>query len=339
MNIITKILSDSDRKSRFKIFKEITTLIVEQKNISNALDFYASNLMYKKDAGNIKNYVPNKTLWKLRSAHNKKELINNLLLNKIDQVRYLNSNDISTAEFLGELNGKRFFDAFQNETFIIDKNSLKSVLRNLLKFNESVFFKPIGTGGGDGILKIDLNNLNEELTKINLDRNYIIEKTLIQHAALSEINSSCINTLRVFTYRKGDEILIPGSFLRMGIGKSHIDNASKGSIFTEYNLNSNKLGSIAYNHFRFGGKSFTEHPDTGFIFKDKPLVYPEKVKELVTQGALLFDAPLLGWDIAYTSEKPKVIEINDDAGVIGMQISMRGVLSNSVFNKVYNPNI
>lgn len=337
MNLIKKILSDTDRKLRLKIFQEILILISQQKNMRKALDFYASNLIYKKDAGDLNNYVPNKTLWRIRSIYNRKEYIDNTLLNKIEQIKYLNVHSIPTANFIGELKSGKFIDIQNNTTQILALNDVKEIATNILKTKESVFFKPVGTSGGDGIVKLNLHNLDEQLLKINLQQDYIIEETLIQHDVLSAINPNCINTLRIFTFRKENQILVPGSFLRMGVGESFMDNTSQGSIFITYDIDSNQLSKVAYNHFRYGGESFFEHPDTNFIFDNRPLVYPDKIKSLVQEAALLFETPLLGWDIAFTPNGPKVIEVNHNPGVIGMQISMRGVLSNPIFKEVYDP--
>lgn len=57
------------------------------------------------------------------------------------------------------------------------------------------------------------------------------------------------------------------------------------------------------------------------------------------EAALLFKTPLLGWDIAFTSDGPKIIEVNYNASVLGKQISEHGILSNPVFKEVYNPKI
>lgn len=339
MRLVKKILNDTDRKSTQAILREISTLCIKQGNIRTALDFYASNLMYKKDAGDINNYVPNNLLWKIRSVYNREEQIDSTLLNKIEQIKFLNTNGIPTANFLGELRHEVYFDNQNVGRPIVDLGGLKKILINLLKTKESLFFKPIGTSGGDGIVKMNFNTLDKNLQKINLEQHYIIEETLLQDQKLSEINPKCINTLRVFTYKKDSRILIPGSFLRMGVGESYMDNTSQGSIFIEYDLESNKLGKVAYNHFRYGGKSFLKHPDTNFVFENRPLSYPEKIIQLLEKAALLFDTPLLGWDIAFTPDGPKVIEVNHNPGVIGMQISMRGVLLNPIFSNVYDPKL
>lgn len=160
--------------------------------------------MYKKDARDIKNYVNYHTLRKIRALYNKLEYIDDKLLNKIAQVKYLNAHNIPTANFIGELKKGTFIDAQHNINEGSDLIHIKEIVKNILYTKTSVFIKQIGTYGEKGVLKVDLNNFDGQLTKINLKQDYIIEETLKQHEALSEINPYCINTLRVNTYRKDD---------------------------------------------------------------------------------------------------------------------------------------
>ena len=53
--------------------------------------------------------------------------------------------------------------------------------------------------------------------------------------AVNKINLNCINSLRVISVRVNDEVYIPSSLLRMGVGTSFLDNASAGGIFVNYN--------------------------------------------------------------------------------------------------------
>src|SRR5699024_299091 len=110
------------------------------------------------------------------------------------------------------------------------------------------------------------------------------------------INPSCINTLRVISVRQNDKIYIANCIFRMGVGNVDIDNASVGGIFVNYDIETNTLDKIAHKFFKYGGTSYLKHPDTGFIFDRAPLPYPEKISEIITKAALLFEMhDILGW--------------------------------------------
>lgn len=58
---IKNIINDTDRKSYIQIAKDLVRLLIKYKNL-NSLGFYATNLMYKKNCGNINDYVPSDKL-------------------------------------------------------------------------------------------------------------------------------------------------------------------------------------------------------------------------------------------------------------------------------------
>ena len=136
----------------------------------------------------------------------------------------------------------------------------------------------------------------------------------------------------LITNRNG-EIKIPSCALRMGVNKSHNDNVSTGGIFTGYYIENNKLGEVALDKW---GTSFYNHPDTHFIFKNQSLPYPNKVILLVTKVAKMFpNTCIIGWDVAYTPEGPVIIEGNTVPCPVGMQIALRGLRNNKIYNDIY----
>lgn len=122
----------------------------------------------------------------------------------------------------------------------------------------------------------------------------------------------------------------------MGVNESHNDNASTGGIFVNYDIEKNKLGEVASKFIGSGGTSFYSHPKTHYIFKDQPLPYPDKVFSLVTKAARVFpDRYIIGWDVAYTPEGPVIIEGNTNPCPVGMQISLRGLRNNKIYDDIY----
>jgi len=291
--------------------------------------------MYKKDAGKINDYIPYRKLMFIINDIFKRNEKDPILSNKIAFSQYLSTHNIPTAKFLGTIRKGIFYDTENNAIPLEDTNRIIAVLSNILTTTSSIFIKQVDSYGGKGIFKVSVTNIEKTLQAVNHNHDYIVEESLIQNNTLSTISPNCINTLRVMTYRNGDSVTIPSTFLRMGIGNAYVDNASAGGIFISYDLDQNKLGKTAYSLYEYGGKSYNRHPDTNFVFENKPLIYPEKVKEIIAKAALLFDRQVVGWDIAYTRNGPVIIEGNENPHIMMIQITCKGILSNALYKSMF----
>src|SRR5690625_1380033 len=172
--------------------------------------------------------------------------------------------------------------------------------------------------------------------KMNLGESYLLEAGLKQHPAINAINPSCINTLRLVTVHEEGEIIIAAGFFRLGVGDTHVDNASSGGIFVPYHVEHNMLAREAYRLLWHGGETFLRHPDTGHQFEGIQLPYPEKVRELVVQAAQLFPKQkIIGWDIAFTPDGPVIVEANANPSAVMNQIAEKGLKSNETYKRLY----
>jgi len=332
--LIRNITKDTDRKSYLRIIAELTYLFLKYRVLKD-LKSYRTCLMYKRDAGKINNYIPYRKLMTIINDYFKRNEKDPTLSNKIAFSEYLRTNNIPTAKFLGTIRKGIYYDIEDNPIPLKDNKNFVTAFSKLLDPFPSIFVKQIDSYGGKGIFKVNSSNIEDLTQKINPEYDYIVEETLTQHLNLSAINPNCINTLRVMTYREGNNVSIPSTFLRMGIGNVHVDNASSGGIFINYDLNHNKLSKTAYTLFEYGGKSYNQHPDTNFIFESQGLIYPERIKDLITKAALLFERQVIGWDIAYTPSGPVIIEGNENPHIMMIQITCKGILSNELYKSMF----
>ena len=319
---------DSDRKSFYVILKELNHL--RKKNFY--LKSYFINLMYKKSSGHIDAYVDERAYYKIIRNYYRPNGKHTILSDKITFQQHMKDNKIAGANFLAVLKeGQLLID----DEIYSDEERIKFELEELLNICGSIFIKPTDGIGGRGILKV---NKGEQISleDLSMDKDYIIEQTLVQAEELNQINPFCINTLRVITVRLGGEVVVPNCFLRVGIGEAYVDNASLGGIFVTYDIDKNKLGSAAYQLFKNGGKSFAKHPTSNFIFKDAPLPFNDEVRSLVVNAAKSFEnIDLIGWDVALTQDGPVIIEGNDNPHIVGMQITSHGLLNSKVYKEVF----
>ena len=328
LSLLYNFALDSDRKSLFSIFKELTYL--KKKRFSKKS--YFTNLMYKKSAGNIDDYVDDKVYFKISDNYYRTDGKHPLLEEKIVFQEHLKLHNIPGTKLLAKLLKGRLF---VGQDVYTTKEKIMNRLKELADEYDSIFIKPTDGSGGRGILKVNKGeNFNFEDLSMSLD--YIVEQTLIQHEALNKVNPHSINTLRVITFKMGEDVLIPNCFLRMSNGKSFLDNACAGGIFVTYDLNSNRLGDTGYQLFKHGAKSFTKHPTSKFEFKDASLPFNEEVIKLVTRAALSYEEiESIGWDVAITETGPVILEGNDKPHIVMTQITARGLLNNEFYKEVF----
>lgn len=328
MSILYNFTFDPDRKNLYTIYKDLSHL----KKKRFAKKSYFTNLMYKKSAGNIDDYVDKKTYDRIKYNYYRLDKKHPVLEEKIIFQKHLQKHNIRGTVVLAELiYGKLLLDGeeYINEEEIISK------LMKLAYLHNSIFIKPTDGQGGAGALKVNKGD------RINIksffdSKKYIVEKTLVQHEELNKVFPHSMNALRVITFRINDKIVIPNCIFRMGTGNSYVDNASSGGIFAAYDIASNKLGSTSYQFFKNGAKSYKKHPVSNFVFKDAPLPFNKETIELVTTAAESFKKiESIGWDIGFTEDGPVIIEGNDKPHIVMMQITSLGLLNNDVYKEVF----
>jgi hypothetical protein len=290
--------------------------------------------MFKKTSGDVYDYIIAANEIIRKKYFPEKDVKKDPIYNKIALIKQLAHHNIPTSHFIGKIENKTFFSA-QKTRAIESKFQLKRVFDTILEDYPSVFVKKADSGNGSNVFKIEEDTKNL-IDNIDPGSDYIIEKTIIQHKALASINPNCINTLKVITFRESDDIYFPNSYLRIGVGRSYLDNAKYGGFFIKYDIDANKLDEVGYTYVNYGGKSFYKHPDTNYVFKDKSLIYSEEIKKILTKAALLFGGPLIGWDIAYSINGPIIIEASLNPNLKKSQITSKGLLSNPIYNKIFS---
>lgn len=330
--LIKGLILDNDRKSIIRIIIDLSKSKPGKKylNYSN----YFQSLMYKKNAGDLNKYFDGEKMHKIILLDNKRGK-HHILENKINFSKLLSANSVPVAKYLGEIkNGVLDVENFKPVSLQKNKD-VNAIIKSLIDKENIIFIKQVDASGGNGIFKYD-NKTIVDLTKIDFTKNYIIEKGIIQHSLLNKINATSLNTLRVMTYNEGGVIRIPSCFLRIGRENSFVDNAAAGGVFIHYDLMNNSLGKLAYTHAGSGGLTYKRHPDSNFIFDSAKLPYSEKVQKLVIQAAKLFpELDLIGWDIGYTEDGPVLVEGNSNPSLLMMQITLKGLATNNIYNKIY----
>lgn len=193
-------------------------------------------------------------------------------------------------------------------------------LDELLKCEMDAFAKPSDGECGHGAfsLLITKNEVfkNREKTdpdkmkKILLSANYIIQERIKQHAQISALCSSTLNTIRIQTVKAKDGSIIPfGPILRIGREGGIVDNWAQGGIL----VGINKDGLLMKQGFfkpQYGSIT-TEHPDSKIRFENYQIpFFKEVVTSVVKLHEYLYRVHSIGWDVAITEKGPLFIEGN-----------------------------
>ncbi|PLK42247.1 sugar-transfer associated ATP-grasp domain-containing protein [Emticicia sp. TH156] len=327
-------LLDSDRKPIFAMLKDIRAL-KSQYNY-NRISHYFTCLMYKKNSGKVNDYLSREELVTIPEKFHLHNGYHSVLSNKIAFRMYLQKKGLPIVKFLGEIKHNTIISDSGELIPLTDKLSVQSVVNKWLEKHGSIFIKQASGLGGKGIFKFERGQ-SINISLLTRHEAYIIEVGIIQHNLLNNINPNSVNTLRVSTFFNHGKVVMLSSFLKMGTGNSFVDNGAMGGMFVNYDIQKNELGEVAYQLPKCGGRSFFQHPNTGFVFKGCSLPYPAAIINLVTEAALAFpDKEIIGWDIAYTNDGPVIVEGNNNPDLTMTQICAKGIKNNPDFKLAYD---
>ena len=170
-----------------------------------------------------------------------------------------------------------------------------------------------------------------------MNSEYLFQEVIKQHQKLDELNSSCLNTMRIDTFldEKGKIDVISG-YLRMSLNDLHIDNISAGGCMVGIDIQTGKLKNVGFPNIRTHGvKLLYEHPVTRVKFEEFSIPFFSQVKDLVIKSACYTPGlRLIGWDVAIGESGPVLIEGNSHYDLTGNDLSEGGYLANIRFKKV-----
>ena len=164
----------------------------------------------------------------------------------------------------------------------------------------------------NGIIYKDGNAINiDDLLRILLSADYLIQERIVQHPKLSALCSTTLNSIRLQTVMDSEGNVIPfGAGLRMGREGSFVDNWAKGGIFVGINPETGKLRSRGFLKPQYGTSTFC-HLDSKITFEDYEIPFYHEAERLAVRlHQYLYRCHSVGWDIAISENGPVFIEAN-----------------------------
>ena len=168
--------------------------------------------------------------------------------------------------------------------------------------------------GAQGTSVYHINNYDDLLTIPDLkEKMWILEEKIRQHPAISAVNPSSVNTIRITTVRTGASIDILHQWMKFSSNDSFIDNSHAGGLTVAVKED----GSLYDTAIQLTTKrKFTHHPVTGTDFSAVKVPYFDLVKNLVIRAhRCMYSMNSVGWDVAIGPYGPLIVEGNAHWGM------------------------
>lgn len=174
----------------------------------------------------------------------------------------------------------------------------------------------------DGTIKCD--NKPVKKLPIDINRNYIIQKALVQRPDIAAINSSSINTLRIVTQNFNSQPKICACVMRIGRNGSFVDNSAQGGLSIKIDVETGIMNDYAVGEHVDG--YYYNHPDSGFVFKGYQIKGWESIKSsLLEYVTRIHGIPEIAWDVAVCKDGIEIIEMNINYGIDHLQTTCGGM--------------
>lgn len=218
-----------------------------------------------------------------------------------------------------------------------DQVSLQRFLQTRLNVDEKVFVKPLRGAEGRRVRSIGrtstgyrMNGQDVTVAEIRTwieheKRPMLFERGIEQHEALSELNPSAINTLRILTMpdvTNGKRPFIAAAVQRIGTELSgHVDNWTQGGLSAKVDIDTGKLSQAGQLPDGRTPKWFSRHPDTGALIEGARIPFWDETRTLVLEAAnRLSFMEYVGWDIIISPTGPVILEGNVNSGMNVIQV-------------------
>jgi len=264
-------------------------------------------------------------------------------LNGIKSIEYI-PEDLFYTHILPALNNKMLKSAYTDKTayhLFFDKKFMPKTIFKILygrfytedyelvdnddaintisKIEEKIVLKPaILSGGGKNVViknAIEIAIILRSSSGYQQD-GFIIQEYINQHETLKQFHPNSLNTLRIMTGRKNNEIIVLCSYFRTGRNNSVIDNGVAGGYMCGFSENG-KLHKVAYDALF---NTSEQHLDTGIAFHNVTIPGVKEARDFCKTYHKKFPYfTIISWDIAINeNSQPILIEFN--VGILGVAI-------------------
>lgn len=173
--------------------------------------------------------------------------------------------------------------------------------------------KPADGMCGYGIDIVDSKDkdLKELYELLKSRKQFLLEEKIIQDQRMSDMYPCAINTIRLVTLRKGDNVEFLFCAMRMGNNGKHVDNFNNSGLFTVVDED----GVIRKVALDKEGIEYSKHPYTGHdIIGFEVPMFNEIKKQAIKMAKVVDEVRLVGWDFCLSDKGIDVVEGNEYPG-------------------------
>ena len=199
--------------------------------------------------------------------------------------------------------------------------------REIFRDTPRIMYKPIAGHRGYGIEAFYLNpgNMEEVYKQLSGYPAGVVEAFIVQHPEMSRLSPSSVNSIRFVTFSSNTTPVTPDgkmmdvaySIVRIGRGKSIVDNLHSGGMVANVDLQTGRLATDGADR---RGKLWVRHPETGTVIKGFQVPCFNEAREMVEKAIADHQVEgYLGWDIGISEDGPMLLEVNTCPGSDGLQ--------------------
>ena len=205
---------------------------------------------------------------------------------------------------------------------------LETALDRCCQFSEWVIKPSVGTSGGKRVKKMilkELKSAKDDLRSLfeEYHSDFIVQELIKQNAHLSKLNPSSLNTIRMMSYMRQDEVVPLSSLIRIGKSGSFTDNVTIGGMACGINEDG-RLKKLAVDEY--GNRYCCSDHGTELHHFEIPMFHSAiaLVKKLHKQ---MPHFKIISWDLAIDDKSEvRLIEFNALGQGINMHQESNGPL-------------
>lgn len=204
------------------------------------------------------------------------------------------------------------YGEFLKRDWLDFRTAQKEDFMRFIEGKTAIIVKPVDLTCGQGVEKLavaDFESYGAMYDKLRTKQNaQLLEDYIVQHPKMSELYPYSVNTCRVTTLLKGDDVHIMAASLRLGNHAKVVDNLHDGGMMAPINM---ETGVVSYSACDELGYEYEKHPMTGATIRGFEVPYWNEILDMCVKAAKITpEIRYSGWDVAITENGPLFIEAN-----------------------------
>ena len=204
---------------------------------------------------------------------------------------------------------------YTEDRTLIDRETAIGIVFDYLQGEgaEQAVVKPDDAGEGRGIEFLEPGSSRDDIAKAfdAARMKFLVQVFQHEHESLAAPHPGSLNTLRMVTHMRGSTVNYVGTFWRIGVGDSKIDNLGRGNVACRVEPDGT-CAPYVYNDY---GEVFDKHPDGFELAGHVVYNFPKAIEAVKRSHEKVPQINLLSWDVVIDPDgEPVILEVNLPGG-------------------------